>query len=1298
MYIYIMASEKTISVNSMRVLNTDVVGRKNKSTLRKYFKTNYDLKTFNDLLAFVIAFGYDVGKRKKTQEKRTFQFLAEIYNDDVIQKQKIQKEIKKQTKKAEAKKQIGKYINIVIEFKGFSLKMKNKTQEKIETFRKNNNPIFKNRGGKFTEEEVKQIRKDNSINAVEGEIERKIKVNGKTEIETLSNTLPDITEIGKAQMINISGYKLENVVSNEYYLHSKKPIVNINEWINEKLDKVLVYGYDQSPYDWCSVKLIKKNILAIKRPKNPRSLPIKQAGALNLDHHTLKNEDWDKKRDMCVVDYILWKYGVRDGFKKKLKTIKGTQQEKDEAVQFYSTHFIDMANNWERNAGVYDNPNEEGYTIDHIEQFCENFEINMICLIDGEIKYHYYTSGNGAKKHPAFVFEMKNNHLYPICDTKTIERYTRQIKNIKSNTLQMGKKDETKDDKEEIKINVFKDTSIKHNTNIEYAIEMMERQNTQTNYPTNLKLNNNILSNFELNGKRYLFTDENNELTQNIMKYCEDNGVEFVGQSPQSFTHDNLIEFNKVYSSYLNNDVREALCCQQVKDRTHRGICVDRDEFFECYDDAECFDMNKQYRYAMENPLENFMTIDFTDTIEDIDINNSPTHVKMYGSENSPTHVNNDYRLNSPTCTHKKIELGLYYVITNDKTLFFGNNFYSSATIKEAINLGIEFECKYFIRGTPITDTEIFKDIIEEMKKKYSEYPVLMKQIINSIYGMMAKTKNKNATLKVDTDINRVYEKYAVENGKINKKIYVEKVITESGKEYFVYGDKTERKMMNHNLPIAIQIQDFANIYFNRMITSIGGKLLWRKTDCAMIYKPQNINVSNEIGGYDYHTKPVMESLKMDIDRHYDYIKPDYEWNMMEENDSDDWVKIIENVKNNGGGMVCGRAGTGKSFVSINGMKYLQENYEIKSQPLAFTNKATIQLNGKTIDSFLRIDKDNKVNKKWAIETARGISMIIIDEISMIGKHRWKLLSEFKMLTGIPFMLCGDDRQLPPVETDNGAGLVQNECNDADILDEMKDSVLTIDDLITGTNITYLNKTRQKINSIVQNYIKPDDALFIPYELPKNKDGKEIQDGLKYHQDAYIFIGAKLIMWITPKSKTFKKNECVEVIDYDDENIVVSNGVDEMEFNVEDFHKTFLLGYASTTHKSQGDTCDGVVNIFDTDFMINCLSNDDGDNWFNHPVIYSLCNGAKCELTEMKRYDRKLWNKLEDICESDIGGRKAIYTAISRARKFSNVKIRNLNDYGNIEGFDYNDSVDGEVLDAVNNNIDISLYKVVLNA
>ncbi len=1230
--------QKQISAINMRVINTDVVGRKNKTTLRKFFKTNYDLKTFNDLMAFVIAFGVDVGKRKKTQEKRTFQYLAEIYNDDVRASQKKTRAVKKQTKKA-----TGKYVNIVIELSAYQVKGK---KQRKEWKNKQYNPIYKTGGGKFTKAEVKQIDnllKTNQVSRIKKKLIEGYSVPDYNSNET--NTIPSSNYDGDFTNFSKFGFAMGLVNKDEYYLHSKKPVLNVNKWVKEKLDMVLVFASNKSPYDWCEVKLIKKNLLTIKKPLNPRSLPIKQAGVLNLDHHTLTNEEWDKKRDMCVVDFILWKYGERKGFVKSLKTNKGTQQEQDDAVEFYSTHFYDMANEWEGNAGVNPNPNQSGYTIDHIQQFCENFQINMITLIDGMIKYSY--TSEGAKKNPAFVFEMKNNHLYPICDIYKIQGYTKQVRNIKSNTLQTGKaveekKEDSKDGKEKIE-NVFFDKTIKRNTKLEYAVEIMERENTQTNYPTDLKLSNNILNRFELKGKRYLFTQEDDPLIQDVLKLCDDTGEEFTGQSPQTFTNRHLEDFNTAYNSYLNNDVRKALCSQQVKDRTHRGICVEADEFFKCYDDAECFDMNKQYRYAMENPLEEFMTIGFKETIREVsnDFIQLNTHDINYSKINKKTSV---------------IPYGLYYTHTTDKTLFFGNNFYSSATITEAIKLGIEFEIKYFIKGTPISDINVFKKIIDEIKETYGAYPILMKQIINSIYGMMAKTQNKNAILKIDTDINRVYESYAVEKGREAKNLYVEKIITESGKEYFAYGDKTHTTLMNHNLPISIQIQDFANIYFNRMTTDIGGKVLWRKTDCALIHKPQNVKVSKEVGGYDYHTKPVSHSVKMDTDRHYDYIKPSYEWNMMAENDSDEWQKIIENVKEAGGGMVCGRAGTGKSFVSINGMEYLQDKYEINSQALAFTNKATIQLNGKTIDSFLRMDKDGKVNKKWAIQSAQGIGMIMVDEISMIGQARWKLLSEYKMLTGIPFMLLGDDRQLPPVEGASGK-LVATDCDDADILNDMKDKNLTIQDLITGTNITYLNKTRQKINSIVQSTIKPDDAIHIPYT-------SNTEDGAKYHQDAYIFTGAKLIMWITPKCKTFKKNECVKVIEINGDMMKVSNDTDELEFPITDFHKTFLLGYASTTHKSQGDTCDGVVNIFDTDFMISCLDNNEGDDWFNHPAIHSLCNGVKCELTQMKRYDLKLWDKLEAICESDIGGRRAIYTAISRARSYDNVKIRSLNNLG----------------------------------
>ena len=436
------------------------------------------------------------------------------------------------------------------------------------------------------------------------------------------------------------------------------------------------------------------------------------------------------------------------------------------------------------------------------------------------------------------------------------------------------------------------------------------------------------------------------------------------------------------------------------------------------------------------------------------------------------------------------------------------------------------------------------------------------------------------------------------------------------------------------------------------------------------------------IGGYREHDKPLMENVSIqNTNRHYRFYKRERVWNDIPENDSDDWESIINKFIENKGGMLIGRAGTGKSYVSIKGMEHLKTLGK-KSQALAFTNKATIQLKGKTIHKFFTIDKDGKVNKKWALNVMSSVDAIFVDEMSMISAHLWKILTEFKIITGIPFILIGDYRQLPPVE--NSASEIDwfnhsaifNLCKGMrcelttmkryDILlwdylervcsgdygDFLTNYIpYTIQDLINGTNITYTNKTRQAINKRVQDHIRPADAVFMKYKYTDillnelyddegNIDNNKLKlylndtatkeerdeaeeeinkklllrnDAIKYHQDAYIFNGAKLIMWITPKKKkdaesdaedkqsglehssseeerTLKKNECVEVIDYDDTNIIVGNAECEMTFLISDFHKTFILGYATTIHKSQGDTCEGMINIFDSEFMTGYLS------------------------------------------------------------------------------------------------------------
>ena len=768
----------------MRVINT--LGEKNKLTIRKYFKSEYGLKDFLALSNFTLSNGIDIGKRKATQEKRTYEFLADIYNDSIITERKI----KKQTKQAEKKKKLGRYVNVTINVDGYRLA----TEKEGQT----------GTGDLYVDNKVKDL--------VAPNVYKDIYFSKKYDKPSI-NLDNKIHQKGKGILKRVSykGFLFIKIQNKELIFHSRQPILDVSKWIEDKRNVAINGMIIQSPIDYATASITKQTILNTKPAKDPKALLIKQAGTLNLDHHKLKNSEWDKGRDMCVVDFIQYKYMNRKGFIKPLKANdKYSQKEKDDAVQFYSTHFLKMGkcfkdeDAWEEEASLTTEPNVNGYTIYHIEQFCENLGVNMICLIDNQIKYHYTTKN--AKKNPCFCFVMKNNHLYPVVDTHIIKRFTDEIRNVKSHIQQKSAKKEDDDGKSQME-NVFKPKDKNELTKLQYAIDVMEQQNTQTNYPTNLKISNDIVCNFQVEGKRYLHINEDDILNEEIMRYCKDKDIKYFGQSSQAFTYDYIKEFSEIYNSYLNEEVREALVDPAVKNRTHIGAVVPLEEIEEVYDEAECYDINKAYRNAMVNPLESFMTIDFTTEIEEVD--------NSFIADNVP--------------------FGMYYVDTYDFDLMFGANFYSSAMIKEAKKLNIEFEIVYFIKGDAIDGNPI-KKIIDKIVTEMTGYPTLMKEVINSIYGMFAKTKNKSCELNVDTDINRVWENYALDKGKYNNKLMVDKITSSSGKDYYLYGDKHENAIFNINLPIAIQIQDFSNIYFKRMIDKLGGKLLWRKTDCCLIH------------------------------------------------------------------------------------------------------------------------------------------------------------------------------------------------------------------------------------------------------------------------------------------------------------------------------------------------------------------------------------------------------------------------------------------------------------------------------
>ena len=1058
---------------------------------------------------------------------------------------------------------------------------------------------------------------------------------------------------------------------------------DIELWKKEMMEELKAAKQRVSPFDDLKVEIINETKLPIAKSIPLTYRKMRMAGVLDLGN-MVENDIWCKNNGKCVPNLLQYRYGKRKGFKKITS---------DEKIEFWATHIEDdtellgyiLDTELEIAGKGWENPNEEGYCIKHVVNWCKKARVNMYALVDNEVIETYWCKEAGIRRNPPLVFEMKNSHLYPVLDTTKIKKITNNRKRgdigIKSNNQQEAKNDpaeKTGDEEEEDTelIIKFRDmdlwNKLEEPTKVNYALEIMGRDN-KISYPNkNLCLYQGELHNFKIGNTKYLLQKPplteltwangkgnysktallNDDNLKTIMTYCCKNNIQYTGQRPQQFTNDLFKEFTKTHSSYFSQDVDEALN-KQVKNRVHWGKVEKFDWSYEeernrekdLWQTALSYDLNKCYRSVMEFPIEPFMTIGFNDTIQDY---------------KEDFDKNGDYKL------------GIYYVKTNDNSLFHYDNKYSSSILNEAKKWDIDFEPHYFIKGTPKNFNPL-KTMIDGIIMGFSEYPKMMKLIINSIWGYLMKTNTSCTFLNVDEDIQRVYDTHIKEDGCHNKNtslMFNKREILrdegEDGKTLYTYGSKKNTLIKATNLPMAIQVCDQANIklfQLQKEMETENSVVLYRNTDNVIVGYPnkyeynevkKKMKPTNEPGGYSEKEVPsdgykIYYPEKTYEQRRYHFRHHMKVWEDLPYNDSDDWLDIISEMVEKGGGQLLGRAGTGKSYVCIEGMKTL-EKIGIRCKALAFTNKATIQLKGSTIHKFMAIDKDGKLNVQWARKQSSNIDVILIDEISMISQDLWKMLAEFKSYTGIKFILIGDYRQLPPVDDRMGTWedyfnhpTIMYLCNNVrcelnqmkrydiklwDLLEDVWENKVwtdktqefventkkaTIDDMINNKNVCYLNKTRKKINEMVQNKIKPDDAILVPY----------IGEANKYNQDIYLFQGAKLIMYHTTKDKMFKKNEEVEVVGWDEKGVVITNGTDQAPIvyvnsrgkNI--MHKLFLLGYATTIHKSQGDTIDGDVNIFNMAFLRSSYI-------------------------------------------GDLSSKKAIYTALSRARSLENIKICRL--------------------------------------
>ena len=248
----------------------------------------------------------------------------------------------------------------------------------------------------------------------------------------------------------------------------------------------------------------------------------------------------------------------------------------------------------------------------------------------------------------------------------------------------------------------------------------------------------------------------------------------------------------------------------------------------------------------------------------------------------------------------------------------------------------------------------------------------------------------------------------------------------------------------------------------------------------------------------------------------------------------------------------------------------------------------------------------------------------------MIGTFLWRRLVELKQ--GLPealFLLCGDYRQVPPVEQldkpfdyfesagmkflannnriefkvrqrydealwDFAEAVWEENRTDYAVVDTENGDDITPEYLDGKNVISYFNETRKSINSMMNDYKaeQADETFPVPYEPEEDEDKAKAQQ-----QDATLFVGVPIIATSNKKGDDedlmFANNETFTITEIDDEYFTAVSERPEGEWAIRvavpEFHSFFNLNYCATVHKSQGATIDNEIVIFNYQRMTKNL-------------------------------------------------------------------------------------------------------------
>ena len=955
---------------------------------------------------------------------------------------------------------------------------------------------------------------------------------------------------------------------------------DIKNTVKEQADGRIYYLSQISPINVKESKFKIDNIINIKKSKGLENIKMKDAYSIGLSGEA--EQKWDTHSGKCVFDYLIYLYGETKGFKKIMN--------------------YENLNNIFKNETIEDeeNPLEDGVSINQIERLCKMFHLSFYALDTYENTIKFYLPENKKNNVSALIFRIINGHLYPIEDYKSrqsiITRHRKNV-NIKSVDIDNIKSDKVKPTyeliapNEEVIANDFAFGYIQSLNKIPYPIKQK-----------NLYIENGNIKRMIIDNKLILTEPINND----VKEFYENTNRVYQGECLQNIlyemwqeTYGTEIYKGDLMSSYSPN-INKLLNQQNIKYRTHFGstrtITEDIRDLFLNGGAISC-DIEKCYSSLLLNPLDSFIKLDAYNEME--------------------LFTNKDYYYDN-----SQLPIGLYVVETDDLTILHQSNVYSNKILDYAKKHNIIFNIKYQIIGNTHIKQDYFHSIFNTIKKN-TDSNSLIKLIMNTITGCLGKTYGSRLDVGLTTNLEEVWENEIIKNIDNNEDIYFRK-IENNNKNFFLFGKEEKTKFISNALPIYIQILDWSNIKLHQMINEMGGECVYRKTDCAVCIGGKRVNEipkvqdditktwgsfrnedSNDesIYGKNYNTP-------MRTNRHIQIPDLNDNWNIVSQfYSSNQWRDILDYAIENKGLFIDGRAGTGKSFIIHKGMESGLLDKDNKYR-LAFTNKASRNINGTTIHKALAINSENKSNQKSMTLKYCGKTIIVIDEIGMIPLHLWKKLMALKQSNPeLIFILMGDKRQTKPIENYNinyfDSSIVKylvnfNKCEmterqrydkqlwdflenyyEKDIVGKLKHKSehLTINDINNSKMICYFNSTRDRINDMCMSIMRPDKYIYLEYQ--RRVDNNELKADKA--RSAYIYKGLPIMCIHNNNKLDIINTDEFIVTSFDEQNIIMENVDTKNELIIEhsEFHKNFVVNYIATTHKLQGATITKNLLIFD---------------------------------------------------------------------------------------------------------------------